>query len=205
MGEQLFKIQVFKNHIFFLQRTNFLKIKGEKTYCVLTSKLIHKVNIYITKDSYDVVKTDWLIKCIENKIYYPWTPSDMFHSTKKTREYFSGLFDKYGDHYDANVDLDKLKAIFVNMNNNVEINNQDIHLKIAFIENKYFPDESSEYGLFRLCNVYLDLYENIDDHERKIIFNSSLDLIKVKLIWFGSDISTKINDSTTHCVLDKRF
>jgi hypothetical protein len=109
----------------------------------------------------------------------------MFHSTKKTREYFSGLFDKYGDHYDANVDLDKLKAIFVNMNNNVEINNQDIHLKIAFIENKYFPDQSSEYGLFRLCNVYLDLYENIDDHERKIIFNSSLDLIKVKWLMFN--------------------
>jgi hypothetical protein len=84
------------------------------------------------------------------------------------------------------------------MNNSVEINYQDIHLKKAFIENKYFPDESSEYGLFRLCNVYLDLYENIDDHERKKIFNSSLDLIKVKLIWFGSDISTKIKFQQTN-------
>ena len=171
----------------------------------MTSKLIHKVNIYITKDSFDIVKTEWLIKCIQNKMYYPWTPSDMFHATKKTREYFSDLFDKYGDHFDEDVDLEKMKAIFTNMNKDFETNNdQDMHLRIAFMENKYFPDESSEYGLFRLCNVYLDLYKTVGD-EKAQIDNSSLDLIKMKLSWYGSAFSTKINDSTTHCVLDKRF
>ena len=142
-------------------------------------------------------------------MYYPWTPSDMFHSTKKTREYFSELFDKYGDNYYEEVDCDKLKSIFSHMSKSVESltnNSEEMHYKIAFIENKYFPDESSDYGLFRLLNVYLDLYEKSENNrEKRLKVNSRLDLIKLKLCWYGSAISEEINDSTTHCVLDNRL
>jgi DNA ligase-4 len=37
---------------------------GENTYCIVTSKLIHKINSYIKKDLYDIVKLDWIVKCI---------------------------------------------------------------------------------------------------------------------------------------------
>lgn len=182
---------------------------GSNTYCVITSKLIHKVTPYIKKDLYDIVKTDWLIKCIKNKLYYPWSPSDMWHSIEKTRKQFEKKFDKYGDSYIDDIgDNDQLKRIFNNIDNmNVKFDESNIHYKIAFIENKYFPDESSEYGLFRLCNVYLDLYKmlnrSIPSDEMKIEC-SGLDLIKLKIIWYGAVISDTIDDETTHCVIDKR-
>jgi DNA ligase-4 len=152
------------------------------------------------------VKTDWLIKCIRNKTYYPWTPSDMIHCTEKTREYFSQIFDKYGDNYFEETDCEQLKLIFSNISPADMESDEDIHYKIAFIENKYFPDESAEYGLFRLSNFYLDLYKKLNNNsEEYLIVNSSLDLTKLKLMWYGGVISQQIDDSTSHCVLDKKY
>ena len=70
-------------------------------------------------------------------------------------------------------------------------------------ENKYFPDESAEYGLFRLCNFYLDNFTKLNNNENMVV-NSNLELIKLKLEWNGGIILTQIDDSATHCVLDKR-
>jgi DNA ligase-4 len=173
----------------------FTIFTGPNTFCVITSKLIHKVNAYIKKDLYDVVKTSWLIKCIENKQYYPWTPFDMFHSTPETRRYFSKHFDQYGDNYTEQIDAKQLQNIFNNMNQ-VKIDEKTIHYRIAFIENKYFPDESYQYGLFRLCCLYFCKYD-------KNLMISNFDFLKLKSKWYGAAVCDEIDDSTTHCILDK--
>ena len=48
---------------------------GKDTFCVITSKTIHKISAYIKKDLYDVAKPEWLVKCIEDKTFHSWKPS----------------------------------------------------------------------------------------------------------------------------------
>jgi DNA ligase-4 len=168
----------------------------ENTFCIITTKLIHKINSYIKKDLYDVVKLDWLIKCIEEKKFIPWKPSDMLYSKLETRNYFNMSFDMYGDSFEKDVTPDSLKQLFksIDSNNPVENNlktimdlkNNKFKLKeqIALIENKYFPNESF-LGLFRLDILYLDIYQTInqDDTMKNLrrIKNSKLDLIELKV------------------------
>ena len=158
---------------------------------------------YIKHDQFDVVKVDWLVKCLEEKTFHAWTPSDMFHSTKPTKEFFAQNFDKYGDNFtDELKTVDELNRIFSAMNDIEE--DEHIHERIAFVENKYFPDDSSQFGLFRMCHIYLDVYSNVKKpeilHENAFMF----DLMRMKLKWLGAQICDSINANTTHCVLDKK-
>ena len=45
---------------------------GSQTYCVLADKRSLKVNNIIKTDLYDVVKVDWLLRCVEQKQLLPW-------------------------------------------------------------------------------------------------------------------------------------
>ncbi len=116
----------------------------------------------------------------------------MFHSTQATREYFAKQFDKYNDNYSNSIDQAHLKLIFNNMTD-VTVDESLIHYKIAFIENKYFPDESSKYGLFRLCTLYFNKPENK---------NCNLEFIKLKSKWHGAVVCDTIDDTTTHCIVE---
>ena len=45
---------------------------GGDTYCVVADKINIKVKNLVAKDKYDVVKADWLIRCVEQKTFIPW-------------------------------------------------------------------------------------------------------------------------------------
>jgi hypothetical protein len=78
---------------------------------------------------------------------------------------------------------------------------------IASIENEYFPDESSKFGLFRIYVFYVDIFEelrtNSSQHQNQIK-NSRLDLISLKISWRGGVVLNEINPKTTHCIIDKK-
>lgn len=145
---------------------------------------------YIDNKCYDIVKLDWLKRCLNDRKLYPWSPSDMIHSTEKTKEYFSQTFDKFGDHFTDEIDEPNLKEIFNSIKiNDLKENDSLMHERIAFIENKYFSNDSRN-GLFRLCTIYLNNKMN------------NIDLIKLKLKWFGAKLDNKITNETTHCIFE---
>ena len=136
---------------------------------------MHKINAYITKDVYNVAKLDWLIKCIEDKKFYPWKPADLLHAKKETKNYFNSLFDPFGDSYEIDSTADSLKELFDSLNGNQAVekcanNKVKLREQIAVIENKYFDD--SKLGLFRLDTFYIDLYDCVENKSKKRLKNS---------------------------------
>lgn len=165
---------------------------GVNTHCVVASELIYKVYLYVQKDLYDIVKPDWVIKCVNNKQYYQWTPNDMLHARRVTCEQFKQQFDKYGDSYLENTEnVLQLQQTFENVKLNMceNFNNNDLHSEIArFEKNQSF----TKYGLLRSCNIYLDSsIENVE-------------VITLKLLSYGAIINDEICDSTTHCIVNER-
>ena len=106
---------------------------GPDTFCVVTSKLIHKINIYNKKDLYDVVKLDWLLKCFSDNKLYAWKPTDMFHSRIATKISFEKIFDPYGDSYTEDLTIDSIKELFLALDSN-EVNYNDKYIKKYLIK-----------------------------------------------------------------------
>ena len=181
-----------------------------QTHCIIASKHTHKLNGYIKNDFSDIVKADWLVKCIQANKYIDWKPKDMMHIKAQTKVRFGKMYDSYGDSYTEDLTIDSLKEIFDNLDSTTKVdpnekeNNMELIKKtIAFFENKYFPDESSQFGLFRLVYAYLDVYETVQD-ESKLVKNSALDLVGMKIKWRGGCLHKIVNEKTTHCIIDKK-
>jgi hypothetical protein len=45
---------------------------GIGTYCVVVEKIVFRVNNMIKTNHYDIVKADWLIRCLDAKSLIPW-------------------------------------------------------------------------------------------------------------------------------------
>jgi hypothetical protein len=125
----------------------------------------------------------------------------MLHAKLATRDRFGELYDVYGDSFYDEVDAQALRKIFAGMDpretssgENEEEEEARFNMKenIYSFENKFYPDESFEFGLFRLCTVYFEKSNT-----------SHFNLLEVKVRWRGGFAQHKITDRTTHCVLDQ--
>lgn len=182
----------------------------KNTFCIVTNRTTHRIKSYIKTGVYDIVKTEWLDRCIKDVRLYKWMPNDMIHSKLETRQMFASLYDPYGDSYTEDVSEDFLREMF-NSGSFVKEEFKPIldmefkmklRLKIAELENKYFPDKS-KYGLFRMCLFYFDCFTSVDGKEDKKKENNSLELVELKAKWYGGFVMNKIDANVTHCVLDK--
>lgn len=73
---------------------------------------------------------------------------------------------------------------------------------ISEFENVYFPDESSDYGLFRLFTIYFDQYWTIGDESTRFI-QSNEQLILLESQLHGARIVSNITPEVTHVVCSK--
>jgi DNA ligase-4 len=175
----------------------------ETTFCLIASKVIHKISLYISKGFYDIVYADWLIRCIESKSFLIWKPSDMIYSKPETERMFSKSYDQYGDSYDQDCTVESLKEIFSKMESKITSKKYaKLREQMAEFENEYYPDDS-KHGLFRLECFYFDLYENINDGCKKLKNDNGLNLISIKARWHGGLISDFIDENTTKCIVNK--
>jgi hypothetical protein len=188
----------------------FVQNPTSNTHCIVASKITHKLQGYIQKDLYDIVNPKWLDQCIKEKSYIDWKPSDMWHTKATTKLQIGKLYDCFGDSFTEETTIESLKEIFKGIDSTSEIdksekdtNSEQVTQIIAYFENRYFPNESFRFGLFRLLNVYLDVFESVGGSEKRLIKYSNLDLIGLKVKWLGGTIHEKIKDETTHCILDK--
>ena len=172
------------------------------TFCVIASKMISKCRSYQEKDSFDVVKIDWLINCIKSKRFLRYKPSDFLYCTTETKKYLKEIYDDYGDSYTEDLTMDSIKELFASLNH-IKIN--DLRNEIAEIEDEYLPNDLLHFRIFRLDTIYLDVYDAVDTNKANRLRNSTLDLIELKIKWHGGVVTSKIDENTTHCVLDKKY
>ncbi|KAL3869402.1 hypothetical protein ACJMK2_042087 [Sinanodonta woodiana] len=173
---------------------------GNKTFCVVADKVTVRVTNLIKRDIYDIVKADWLLKCVEAKLFISWNPSDMLHTSPQTGKVFQQDYDQYGDSFTKDISPDQLKEIFTNMPSS-QVDKLDAK-DIAEIEEQYFPDDSP-FGLFRTCKIYMDTNLVIGDpttHMR----DSSLDLLALEIRFFGASITTHLEPDVSHVIMDTK-
>jgi len=130
----------------------------------------------------------------------------MWYTKTATQQSIGKLYDCFGDSYTEESTVESLKEIFKNMNSEIVMNESDpeqFKEAIAKIENKYFPNHSSKFGLFRLVNAYLDIYEVVQDENTHLKY-TNLDLSGIKIVWRRGLIHKRIYETTTHCILDKK-
>lgn len=60
---------------------------------------------------YDILKIDWISRCITAKKEVPFLPSDFVSYTKETDELFKNDYDKFGDSYTKKLSLDETKQL----------------------------------------------------------------------------------------------
>lgn len=73
---------------------------------------------------------------------------------------------------------------------------------ISEFENTYFPDESSDYGLFRLFYIYFDQYLTLGDESTQFV-DAKHDLVILESQLHGARIAHSITSDVTHVVCAK--
>lgn len=138
-----------------------------------------------------------------------------FTSTNESelREIFSKMTSSTSNHSQSTFPANKKRRLndsipFSQSTINIDTlsNPLDTHDKlrsyISEFENVYFPDESSDYGLFRLFNIYFDQYYTIGDESTRFI-DSNEQLIVLESQLHGARIAQTISPDVTHVVCTK--
>lgn len=174
---------------------------GENTFCVVAEKMLIKVRNIVSKGVYDVVKVDWLLRCIEQQQLLPWFPLEMIHVSSKTAAALSSDYDCYGDSYYEDTNEENLERVFQKIENSGDLRILE-SAALADVEIQYFPHDSVN-GLFRLCCVYLDNCTEIENPATHIE-TSSLDLTGLDLRIHGATIVKSLSQKVSHVILDFR-
>ncbi|GIX83138.1 DNA ligase 4 [Caerostris darwini] len=177
----------------------FVQNPGNNTFCVVSDKVTARLQNIISIDMYDVVKSEWINKCIEMQKILPWVPADLFHATEKTRDKLEGLYDKYGDSYTEDATEDSLHKIFENIPIKESSNDYILNHELSEIEKTLFSGPSP-YGLFRNCWIHL----RTETKNKNIPFDERSE--KFKLLYFtlllrGANMCKySDDDNVTHIV-----
>ncbi|ELU10753.1 hypothetical protein CAPTEDRAFT_17890 [Capitella teleta] len=167
---------------------------GSDTYCVIADKVQIKVNNLIRKGSHDIVRSSWLLKCVDQSRLIPWSPSDMVHTSATTKARFSAEYDSFGDSFFNDTSVEELRETFTHVNQVRAISSEEM----ADVEMTYFPHDS-HLGLFRLCRVYMDCNSVVDDPSTSIQC-CPLDLSALDLRFHGAKICENL-ESASHVVV----
>lgn len=175
---------------------SIVKNPGDKTYCIVASKRRTHLENIIKSDSYNVVKAEWVLKCVEENSILDWQPSDLMHAIPITKARLDENFDMFGDGFTHNASVESLKSIFA------KIQTKDIvHLGnevILGMKEKYnFPTK-----LFHTARIYLDKYAIIGDESSRI-GASRLDILQCDLQAHGATITTDI-ETASHVIIDSK-
>lgn len=69
----------------------------------------------IKLNKYNVIKTSWLLECIDTNMLKEWIPNDFLALAPEMAEKMSDEYDENGDNYTELLKLDNLKRILNNV------------------------------------------------------------------------------------------
>uniref|UniRef100_A0A8D0GAI5 DNA ligase n=1 Tax=Sphenodon punctatus TaxID=8508 RepID=A0A8D0GAI5_SPHPU len=169
---------------------------GPDTYCVIAGTVNVKVQNIIASDRHDVVRAEWLLQCFQTKMFVPWQPAFMIHTSPDTKQHFACEYDRYGDSYTVDTDMTQLKEVFSRINDIKEKMPLDM---IADLEERYSWD-SSPFSMFRRCIIYLDLYEVLNDPSTKIQ-GSRLLIRALELRFHGAKVVSELEEGVSYVII----
>jgi len=172
------------------------------TYCI-TSFVPDDLRTknFISSGKYLIVKGDWLCRCVEAQKLLPLSPLDCIFADDSVRKEFVGRYDKFGDAYDDDVDVERLREVVESIDK-TSFREELERVKMTEVEalkEELFDDLSLAFFYGR--NVYVDLYETVGDPLTKMK-SSSLEIVAIEVIRFCGEISDTLNESVTHVICD---
>ncbi|CAM1297752.1 LIG4 (predicted) [Pycnogonum litorale] len=170
---------------------------SSNVFCLLANRIDLRTKNMIRYRAYDVVKCDWLLRCVSDRSFIPWVPSDMIHSSRKTSESFSSNYDKYGDSFTDDATPEDLRKVF----DGIAPDKMSSRSEIAEMEREYFPN-TSKMGLFRQYRFYIDNSEKIGIRDGDYGVGLSLSVCESRL--YGGTISDQLDAYVSHVILDER-
>lgn len=172
---------------------------GPDTYCVIAGTENIRVKNIIASNKHDVVKPAWLLECFRTKSCVPWQPRFMIHMCPSTKEHFAREYDRYGDSYFVDTDLNQLKEVFSGIKNSQEQTPEEMASVIAELECRYSWDQSP-LSMFRHHTVYLDMYTVINDLSTKIEA-TRLATKALELRFHGARVVSCLAEGVSHVII----
>ncbi|XP_016059350.1 PREDICTED: DNA ligase 4 isoform X2 [Miniopterus natalensis] len=172
---------------------------GPDTYCVIAGSENIRVKNIISSNKHDVVKPEWLLECFKTKSCVPWQPRFMIHMCPSTKQHFAREYDRYGDSYFVDTDLNQLKEVFSGIKNSSEQTPKEMASVIADLEYRYSWD-CFPISMFRRHTIYLDLYTVINNLNTKIE-GTRLAITALELRFHGAKVVSCLAEGVSHVII----
>ncbi|XP_024434710.2 DNA ligase 4 [Desmodus rotundus] len=172
---------------------------GPETYCIIAGSENIRVKNIISSNKHDVVKPEWLLECFKTKSCVPWQPRFMIHMCPSTKQHFAREYDRYGDSYFVDTDLNQLKEVFTGIKSPSEQAPKEMASVVADLEYRYSWD-CSPLSMFRHHTIYLDLYTVINDLNSKIE-GTRLAITALELRFHGAKVVSYLAEGVSHVII----
>lgn len=172
---------------------------GPDTYCVVAGSENIRVRNIMSSDTHDVVKPAWLLECFQTKSCVPWQPRFMIHMCPTTKEHFAREYDRYGDSYFVDTDLNQLKEVFSGIKNSNEQTPGEMASVIADLEYRYSWDRSP-LSMFRRHTIYVDVYAVINDASTRTE-GTRLAIRALELRFHGAKVVPHLAEGVSHVIV----
>lgn len=170
---------------------------GRIVFCVLTGCYTLRARNIASMNQHNIVRVDWLLRCIAAHELLPWTPADLFHATPTVKEQLSTEYDEFGDSYTQPLTEDSLAYVLERAALSKTAQNFTEEMS-ADVEMELFSGPSP-YGFFRPCQAYMDRYVTLNEPRSETSLD--LDTVELDFTFYGGQISLEINDQTTHVIM----
>lgn len=171
---------------------------GASTYCVIAAdKNSIRARNVIELNKYNVVKTAWIIECIEKHKLVKLCPHHFLAMTPETSEKVSEAYDEYGDSYGTRITIDRLKEL-------MQIDPADTQiLSISQMSNldKQLFNDGNPFAVFRGCSAYFhDGGDEVSRYAEKL----NLSIAKEVFKFYGGSQHDSVSKNTTHVVYSSK-
>lgn len=167
---------------------------GQDTYCVIAGAENMRVKNLISSDRHDIVWAAWLLECLDRKQVVPWQPRHMIHMSPSTKEHFAKEYDRYGDSYFVDTDVQQLREVFG------RIRSVDTTTTCSgLVEQRYGWDDLPT-SMFRPFRAYVDRYADIGDPKSSIPA-SCLNARALEFRFHGGTVVQRLAEGVSHVIM----
>ncbi|XP_031347171.1 DNA ligase 4 isoform X2 [Photinus pyralis] len=173
-------------------------VERNATLCILAGDDHPRVNICKQQNAKcDVVKLEWLRKIVNTGKFAAYTPFDLLHTCRKTRDRFLGEYDKYGDSYTVKITVDDVPKIMESVKESKDY---------AYLAQFEIDNLKQEMGVENSLNVFEKSVAHFhsDQSDYKLYDgdnNFCIEKTMFKLL--GGSISEILNESVTIVVIEE--
>ncbi|KAF0728901.1 hypothetical protein Ae201684_013470 [Aphanomyces euteiches] len=170
------------------------------TFIVAASSDGVKVQNYIKQGTYDILKVDWFLRCVELQSKEAWKATDYIFTTPETAAKLKSLYDCYGDHYTTPLNLSELQTILKSAHFTVNTT-KSWQSQLKAMEDEVQEAIETPVNFFWRCVIYVDEFPTIDGSDTKEDPLNPMHHVAQCIRLYGGVVVDSIKPIVSHIVL----